>query len=96
MDMRTDKGALWDNFLISERFKYLGNNELDIRSWFWRTTRQQEIDYIEQWENKLLAFEFKWNAQKKVRLSKTFSKAYSNNKFKMITPEYFHEFVMKE
>ena len=59
--MRTDKGALWENFLVSERVKYLGNNELDVKSWFWRTTQQQEIDYIEEWENKLCAFEFKWN-----------------------------------
>jgi uncharacterized protein len=93
---RTDKGALWENFLVGERFKHLGNNELDVKSWFWRTTQQQEIDYIEEWENKLHAFEFKWNPQKKVRLSKTFSNAYPNHEFKVITPENFHEFVMKE
>jgi uncharacterized protein len=52
---RTDKGALWENFLISERYKFLGNNELDVKSWFWRTTQQQEIDYIEEGEDKLLA-----------------------------------------
>jgi len=96
LNIRTDKGALWENFLVSERFKYLGNNELDIKSWFWRTTQQQEIDYIEEWENKLLAFEFKWNKQKKVRLSKTFANAYPNHEFKLITPENFHEFVMKK
>ena len=94
--VRTDKGALWENFIVSERFKYLGNNELDVKSWFWRTTQQQEIDYIEEWENKLRAFEFKWNPLKKVRLSKTFSNAYPNHEFKVITPENFHDFVMKE
>ncbi|MCA1758706.1 MAG: ATP-binding protein [Bacteroidales bacterium] len=92
--MRTDKGALWENFLVSERVKYLGNNEMDVKSWFWRTTQQQEIDYIEEWENKLHAFEFKWNPQKNVRLSKTFSNAYPNHEFKVITPENFHDFVM--
>lgn len=94
LSMRTDKGALWENFLVSERLKYLGNNEMDVKSWFWRTTQQQEIDYIEERENKLLAFEFKWNPQKKVRLSKTFSNAYPNHEFKVITPDNFHEFVM--
>jgi len=94
LPMRTDKGALWENFLVSERFKYLGNNEMDVKSWFWRTTQQQEIDYIEERENKLRAFEFKWNPQKNVRLSKTFSNAYPNHEFKVITPENFHEFAM--
>jgi len=75
--------------------KYLENNEIDVKSWFWRTTQQQEIDYIEEWENKLFAFEFKWNPQKKVRLSKTFANAYPTHKFKLITPENFYEFVMK-
>jgi predicted AAA+ superfamily ATPase len=95
MAVRTDKGALWENFLVSERIKHLGNNETEVKSWFWRTTQQQEIDYIEEWDNKLLAFEFKWNPQKKVRLSKTFSNSYPNHEFKIINSENFHEFVMK-
>ena len=95
LPVRTDKGVLWENFLVSERIKHLGNNEIDVKPWFWRTTQQQEIDYIEEWDNKLFAFEFKWNAQKKVRLSKTFSNTYANHEFKVITPENFQEFVMK-
>jgi hypothetical protein len=91
---RTDKGALWENFLVSERLKYLGNNEMERKSWFWRTTQQQEIDYIEEVEDKLLAFEFKWNPMKKVTLTKTFSNAYPNHQFKVITPVNFEEFVM--
>jgi len=95
LSVRTDKGALWENFLVSERIKHLGNNEIDVKSWFWRTTQQQEIDYIEEWDNKLFAFEFKWNPQKKVSLSKTFSNTYLNHEFKVINQENFHEFVMK-
>jgi uncharacterized protein len=72
LHMRTDKGALWENFLVSEHFKHLGNNEMDVKSWFWRTTQQQEIDYIEERENKLHAFEFKWNPQKKSAYPKLF------------------------
>ncbi len=93
--VRTDKGALWENFLVSERIKFIGNNETEVKSWFWRTTQQQEIDYIEEWDNKILAFEFKWNPHKKVRLSKTFSNSYPNHEFKIKNPENFHEFVMK-
>ena len=92
--MRTDKGSLWENFLVSERFKHLGNHEIDVKAWFWRTTQQQEMDYVEEWENKLYAYEFKWNPQKKAHLSKTFSNAYPKHEFKVIHPENFHEFVM--
>lgn len=95
LSSRTDKGALWENFLISERFKFLGNNELDIKSWFWRTTQQQEIDYIEEHPDKMLAWEFKWNSQKTVRLSKTFTNAYSNTEFKVVNPENIQDFLLK-
>jgi uncharacterized protein len=95
LSSRTDKGALWENFLISERFKFLGNNEMDVKSWFWRTTQQQEIDYIEEYPDKILAWEFKWNSQKTVRLSKTFANAYSNTEFNMVNPENIQNFLMK-
>jgi len=96
LSSRTDKGALWENFLISERFKFLGNNELDVKSWFWRTTQQQEIDYIEEHSDKLFAWEFKWNSQKKVRLSKTFTNAYLNTRFNMVNPENIQDFLLKK
>lgn len=94
LSARTDQGALWENFFISERRKYLENNEMDIRAWFWRTTQQQEIDYVEEWENKLNVFEIKWNLHKKVRLSGTFANAYPNHEFEVVTPENFHQFVL--
>ena len=42
LSMRQDTGALWENFVISERIKlnhYAGNF---VKSYFWRTTQQQE------------------------------------------------------
>ncbi|MDD4108689.1 MAG: ATP-binding protein [Prolixibacteraceae bacterium] len=94
LSSRTDKGALWENFIISERRKYLSYNEKDVKSWFWRTTQQQEIDYIEQYQDKLKAWEFKWNIHKNGRLSKTFKNAYPEHEFNVITHENFHKFVM--
>lgn len=91
---RSDTGVLWENFLISERFKYNTNRDIDFQSYFWRTTQQQEIDYIEEHENKLFAFEFKWNPSKKAFLSKTFSNAYPGSPFKVISPDNIHEFLI--
>ena len=92
--LRTDKGALWENFLISERIKQ-NNYKLTLaRSYFWRTTQQQEIDYIEEQGQKLHGFEFKWSSKKKnVKLSKTFINNY-NASGSVITRENFRDFVI--
>ena len=91
---RTDTGALWENFLISERIKFNTNRDIDFQSYFWRTTQQQEIDYIEESENKLFAFEFKWNPAKKRFLSKTFSNGYPGTPFRIISRDNIHEFML--
>jgi len=93
---RVDSGALWENFLVSERLKFNNNNNIDIKSYFWRTTQQQEIDYIEDFGNNLYAYEFKWNPNKKGFLSKTFLNAYPESSFKVISPDTMHEFLLSE
>ena len=91
---RQDIGGLWENFLISERKKQLHYNHLYVNTHFWRTHDQQEIDYIEERNGVLHAFEFKWNPKKKARLSKSFSNAYPNHSFKIINPENFVQWLM--
>ena len=90
---RQDKGALWENFIISERLK---NNEYSQRycnSYFWRTTLKQEIDYIEECGGMLNAFEFKWNKKGNVKLPKSFKNAYPNNTFEIIDSENYYDFA---
>ena len=93
---RTDVGALWENFLLIERKKLLNNNDIEAKTYFWRTTQQQEIDYIEDRDGKLHAFEFKWNNGKRPFLSRTFADAYPNSEFKVIGPKNIEEFVLQE
>ena len=92
-EIRNDTGALWENFIISERIKYIRNNNIWANIYFWRTQDQQEIDYIEEHDGILDAFEFRWNPKSKARLSKTFSSAYKEVTFEVITPENFESFV---
>ncbi|RWU05708.1 ATP-binding protein [Pedobacter chitinilyticus] len=80
MANRNDVGALFENYMISERIKYLYQNQKDVKYFFWRTTQQQEIDYIEQQADQILAVEFKWNENKKVKIPTTFKQAYQNIK----------------
>ncbi len=90
---RIDIGQLWENYLVSERKKYLNNSEQNHQLYFWRTKQQQEIDLIEINKDEIFAFEFKWQNAKKVRLSKTFSNTYTNT-FKAIDKENYWEFVV--
>lgn len=94
LEIRNDAGALWENFLISERIKMLGYHKLYSNKYFWRTHAQQEIDYIEEREGILYAYEFKWNKVSKARIPKTFISAYPDAITKIITPANFEEFVM--
>lgn len=73
---RNDVGALFENYMIAERMKYLHQNQVEADVFFWRTTQQQEIDYIEKTNKKLLAVEFKWNEKGKNKIPVTFTQAY--------------------
>jgi hypothetical protein len=58
---------------------------------FWRTTNQQEIDYIEINADAVTAFEFKWSPTKKSKLPKSFSEAY-NPSFLVVNKDNFRSF----
>lgn len=91
-ETREDKGALWENFLISERIK---KNAYDLslaRPFFWRTKQQQEVDYVEEDGEKITGYEFKWSPQAKPKEPGTFIKTYHAD-FRVIHSENFNEFV---
>ncbi len=93
VELRKDVGALWENFLVSERLKFTHYNSLYPNRYFWRTKQQQEIDYIEDLDGKLHAFEFKWKGTKTIKPSITFTKAYPENEFKVVTPDNYFSFL---
>lgn len=92
LEFRQDKGALWENFLVSERMKMLSYTNSLAKSYFWRTTSQQEIDYIETNADVVNAFEFKWSPLKKVKLPKSFEDAY-RPEYLVVSRENFREFL---
>ncbi len=92
--LRQDIGALWENFIITERIKHTHYNNILANKYFWRTHAQQEIDYIEERDGKIFAYEIKWNNNAKAYLSKTFSNAYPNCEFIVINKENFVEFII--
>ncbi len=95
IDMRNDLGALWENFIITERMKFIHYNKIYTNRYFWRTHAQQEIDYIEEREGKLFAYEFKWKTHKKVKIPNSFIRAYPDAETQIITPENYYHFITK-
>lgn len=77
LDLRNDTGALWENFLISERKKELEYNRIFTNVYFWRTKKQQEIDYVEERNGEFYAYEFKWNPKVKAKFPESFIKKYN-------------------
>ena len=93
LELRNDVGALWENFFVSERVKRNENIQYLCNSFFWRTTDQQEIDYIEEANGIIQAYEFKWNPQKSKRIPDIFDKAYPGSRFETIHPDNFENFL---
>ncbi|MGB1231867.1 MAG: ATP-binding protein [Winogradskyella sp.] len=92
LELRADTGALWENFLISERHKQNTYKNTYTKMYFWRTKQQQEVDLVEENNGIITGFELKWNAKKKLRLPKTFVNEYNANE-EIIDRSNFRNFV---
>lgn len=94
LENRQDIGALWENFLISERKKRQEYHLLWKNNWFWRTTDQKEIDYIEEGDGQINAYEFKWNPAAKYKIPKKFLETYPNATFNLVHRDNMEEFLL--
>lgn len=92
LPLRQDVGALWENFLISNRRKNLSYQQSNATTYFWRTTQQQEVDYLEVENESVRGYEIKWNLRKQARFPKTFTNAYGTENM-VVTRENFREFL---
>lgn len=93
LSIREDKGTIWKNFIISERMKRNNYKNPFIKSYFWRTRSQQEIDYVEETDGKLTAYEIKWNEHAKIKKLSSFTEAY-NAEIKLIHNKNFRELLI--
>ncbi|HOO84321.1 MAG TPA: DUF4143 domain-containing protein, partial [Prolixibacteraceae bacterium] len=92
LDMRTDKGALWENFIIAERLKYLSNNNMQLTPYFWRIYTGAEVDYVEEKNGVLTAYEVKFSKCKE-KAPQTWVDNYGNNYY-CITRDNFWKYIM--
>ena len=89
---RNDVGQLWENYIISERIKFQSYKKMIVNNFFWRTYDQQEIDFVEEREGKLFAYEIKWQ-DLRVKLPKAWGKSYKNSEFSVINNQNYLNFV---
>ena len=96
LSLRQDVGALWENFMVSERVKQNSYNRDFRKIYFWRTQTQQEIDLLEEKDGVLYAFEFKWNPKKNATIPKSFADAYPEHRFEVITSGNYIDLLIRE
>ncbi len=93
LEIRTDIGGIWENFCVVERLKRNEYQRRLLKMHFWRTTDQQEIDFVEVENDIYNAFEFKWSDTKKAKLPKVFAENYTNHTFQVINQANWLEFL---
>lgn len=94
LNIRNDTGALWENFLIAERKKWLAYHFSYANTYFWQTHTGAEIDYVEEKDGRLYGYEFKWNAKKHRIRYAPWEQAYPEATFACITPEQIGDWLL--
>ena len=90
----SERGALWENFLISERIKRCEYEGLRNNRYFWRTKEQKEIDYIEEYDGTLHTYEFKLEKGKESTAKDYFMKAYPESTHELINRGNYTSFIL--
>lgn len=92
VSLRNDIGALWENYILTERMKrnlYTGHL---ADSYFWRTYDRQEVDLIEEWNGALHATETKWSPGR-VKAPAGFRRAYPDATFRVVHQKDYLDFI---
>ncbi len=92
LEQRNDIGSLWENYVILERIKKQAYQQIHSNNYFWRTYEKKEIDWIEEREGKLFAYEIKWG-NKSSKPPKDFIENYKEAEFMTINRENYLDFI---
>ena len=93
LSLRNDIGALWENYLVSERIKRNDYRRENVEYYFWRTYSQQEVDLVEVRNGNLSAFEFKYSSDKKIKIPVAFASAYPDATFERISKDNYLDWI---
>lgn len=87
LSLREDKGALFENFIISEIVKQLSYCDKDYRLYYWRNKQGSEVDLVLEDKKELIGVEIKY---KKRFLNQAFKNRYKDSNTKMMTLNNFY------
>ena len=96
LTLRDDVGALWENYVLTERLKYNLYTGRWAESYFWRTYDRQEIDLVEERQGRLRGVEAKWNRKAKARVPGGWRRAYPDSTFEVVHPGNYLSFVTNQ
>lgn len=92
--IRQDTGAIWENYIISERMKRNYNLRLNHELFFWKTYDRQEIDLVESASDMSLeAFEIKWG-DKHPKCPVAFANAYPDATFTVLNRDNYIDYLI--
>ncbi|HKK54634.1 MAG TPA: ATP-binding protein [Patescibacteria group bacterium] len=87
ISLREDKGALFENFIISEIIKQLSYSDKNYKCYYWRSKQGSEIDLVLDNNEDLIGVEIKY---KKRFLNQAFKNRYKQASVKMMTVNNFY------
>ena len=94
IETRDDIGNLWENFVLMERIKKQEYGGIYANNYFWRTWEQQEIDFVEEKDGKLSAYEIKWGSHPHQNPPSQWQELYGDeSQYRVINRDNFIEFV---
>ena len=93
--LRNDVGQLWENYNISERIKLQHYQGWASNNYFWRTYDQQEIDWVEERDGSVFAYEMKYKNHP-VKVPGGWAKNYPDATFRVIHKDNYHKFITQK
>lgn len=93
LSLRTDKGELWENYIMAERIKKQAYTHMRVNNYFWRTYDQQELDLVEEEAGSLRGYEFK-SSVRKVKAPGGWRSGYPDASFEVITTDNYLDFIV--
>ncbi len=92
VELRQDKGVLWENFCVMELVKLREYSNVSSNLYFWRTYDQAEVDLVEFKDGKYTAYEFKYSPKRSASVPKNFAESYPEHEFHVINRENYRGF----
>jgi len=100
-DLRNDLDALWRNYMVSERVKWIRTNRMKKQLFFWRTHTRQQMDFLEIGNGKMMAYKadpsiFSYANRKKVKIPKSFETSYPDAKTYVLNKSTYWNFLTRK